>query len=170
MGDNMEFRKYRETDAAEILSWIANEREFKLWSADRYDKYPITSDDINDNYNECMKISAFYPMTLVDGEKIVGHLILRKPNLEENKIRLGFIIVDKKMRQKGYGRLLIKEAINYAKSFLNATEINLGVFANNENAYKCYTRIGFEEVGREEKALQFGSEYWDCVEMVLKEF
>ena len=108
-------------------------------------------------------------MTLVDGEKIVGHLILRKPNPEENKIRLGFIIVDNTMRKKGYGRLLINEAITYAKNELKASEINLGVFANNENAYKCYKSVGLVEVGREEKVLYFENETWDCVEMILKE-
>jgi len=165
----MELRKYQETDAIEILKWITTEKEFRLWSADRYGKYPITSDDINNNYNECMKNSDFYPMTLVDDEKIVGHIILRKPNPEENKVRLGFIIVDNTMRKKGYGRLLIQEAINYAKNELKASEINLGVFANNENAYRCYKSVGFVEVGREENALSFENEIWDCVEMVLKE-
>lgn len=164
----MELRKYQETDAIEILKWITNERELKLWSADRYNKYPITPYDINNNYNECMKISEFYPMTLVDNEKIIGHLILRKPEHEENKIRLGFIIIDNTMRKKGYGRLLINEAINYAKNVLNASEINLGVFANNENAYRCYKSVGFVEVGKEENALSFEHEKWDCIEMILK--
>ena len=165
----MELRKYQETDAIEILKWTTNEREFRLWSADRYGKYPITPDDINNNYNECIKKIDFYPMTLVDGEKIVGHLILRKPNPEENKIRLGFIIVDNTMRKKGYGKLLINEAIKYAKNELKAVEINLGVFANNENAYRCYKSVGFVEIGKEENALKFENETWECIEMVLKE-
>jgi RimJ/RimL family protein N-acetyltransferase len=165
----MKLRKYQETDAVEILKWTTNEREFRLWSADRYGKYPITPDDINNNYKECMRTSAFYPMTLVDKDKIIGHLILRKPNSNENKIRLGFIIVDNTMRKKGYGRLVISEAIKYAKDMLKASEINLGVFANNENAYSCYKSIGFEEVGREENALQFENETWDCIEMTLLE-
>ena len=165
----MELRKYQETDAVEILKWTTNEREFRLWSADRYDKYPISPDEINSNYQECMKTNAFYPMTLVDNGKIIGHLILRKPNPEENKIRLGFIIVDNTMRKKGYGRLLINEAIKYAKDVLNASEINLGVFANNENAYRSYKSIGFKEVGKEENALSFEDETWDCIEMILLE-
>ena len=48
----MKLRKYQETDATEILKWIENEREFKLWSADRYNNYPISPDDMNKNYNE----------------------------------------------------------------------------------------------------------------------
>ena len=37
----MKFRSYKEDDASIILSWISNEREFRLWSADRYENYPI---------------------------------------------------------------------------------------------------------------------------------
>ena len=36
----MNLRDYKESDAIEILSWIDSEREFRLWSADRYEKYP----------------------------------------------------------------------------------------------------------------------------------
>ena len=49
----MEFRKYQKEDAKEILSWIKTERDFRLWSADRYDKYPIKAEDINTNYEKC---------------------------------------------------------------------------------------------------------------------
>jgi RimJ/RimL family protein N-acetyltransferase len=165
----IKLRNYLDSDAQEILKWIKDEKALRLWSADRYETYPIKPEDITNNYKECMESAAFYPMTLVDKDKIIGHLILRKPNPDENKIRLGFIIVDNTMRKKGYGRLLISEAIKYAKDMLKASEINLGVFANNENAYSCYKSIGFEEVGREENALQFENETWDCVEMILLE-
>lgn len=49
----MYFRKYKEDDAKEILSWIKDEREFRLWSADRYNNYPALPSDINNNYLEC---------------------------------------------------------------------------------------------------------------------
>lgn len=41
----MILREYKETDANVILSWIKNEREFRLWSADRYETYPIVAYD-----------------------------------------------------------------------------------------------------------------------------
>ena len=48
----MNIRPYKEEDAKEILSWIKNEREFRLWSADRYNNYPALPSDINDNYSK----------------------------------------------------------------------------------------------------------------------
>ena len=164
----MEFRNYQENDAIEILKWIKTEKDFRLWSADRYEKYPALSEDINHNYAESQKNGLFCPMTLVENNKVIGHLILRKSKKGENAIRLGFIIVDDSLRGKGYGKQMINEAIQYAKENLHAEEINLGVFANNESAIRCYQSVGFEKVGIEKAVYQFQGENWDCIEMKLK--
>lgn len=164
----MELRKFKESDSNEILNWIENEREFRLWSADRYDSYPIEAKDINLNYKKSSELGNFYPMTLIDEENVIGHLILRNPNNNLSQIRLGFIIVNNKIRGKGYGKILIKKAIKFAKEELNASEINLGVFSKNGNAYKCYKSCGFEEVKTIKNAYKFNEEYWDCIEMNLK--
>ena len=157
-------REYKAEDAKEILKWIKNEREFRMWSADRYEKYPIEPEDINKNYS---KEENFYPMTLIEDEKIIGHLILRNPNGNKEVIRLGFIIVDSSIRGKGYGKKIILEAINYAKNELGAKEINLGVFTNNKSALECYKSVGFKIIEIQKDALKFYGEKWDCAEMVL---
>ena len=164
----MQFRSYKESDAEKIVNWIKNEREFRMWSADRYQNYPIKPKDINDNYEESKKISNFYPMTLIIDDKVVGHLILRNPDNDTSTIRMGYIIVDNNIRGKGYGRLLILEAIKYAKEKLNAKNINLGVFDCNENAIKCYKICGFEEIDIIKNAYNFENEIWNQIEMVLK--
>ena len=163
----MNLRRYKEDDAKEILNWIKNEKEFRLWSADRYESYPVTPSDINNNYEECEKKSKFYPFTLEDDGKVIGHLILRNPGENNEVIRLGFIIVDNSMRGKGYGKQLIEYAINYAKEKLGAKEINLGVFTNNEGALRCYKSVGFKVTEVKKNAYQFYNESWDCAEMLL---
>lgn len=164
----MLFREYIESDAEIILTWIKNEREFRLWSADRYDSYPISAKQINDNYKSSKENSLFYPMTLEDNKKIVGHLILRNPSNEDSKVvRLGFIIVDVSLRGRGYGKKLINEAIKFAKGNLNATKITLGVFENNDAALRCYTSSGFKIVSREDNVFTFNDEKWNILEMEL---
>lgn len=162
----MLLREYKETDANIILSWIKNEREFRLWSADRYGSYPIEPKDINNNYLECQKNSFFYPLTLEDEGKVIGHIILRKQNMDDDVIRLGFIIVDSSIRGKGYGRKLIEESFKYSEEKFNINKFSLGVFANNENAFNCYKKVGFKIIGIEKNSYQFHNENWDCVEMI----
>lgn len=164
----MILRRYKKDDASKILSWIQNERDFRLWSADRYESYPIEPKDINNNYHKCQKETDFYPFTLEDEGNVIGHLILRRPEKNTNIIRMGYIIIDNSIRGKGYGKILINEAIKYAKERLNAEEINLGVFTCNENALHCYESVGFEIFDIEKKAYQFYDEEWDCAELILK--
>ena len=111
----MNLREYIESDAKEILSWIKTERELRLWSWERYKNYPVTPKDINDNYNEFKEKGEFYPMTLIDNEKIVGHLILRYPTEDKTLVRIGFIIINSDIRGKGYGKAIISEAMKYAR-------------------------------------------------------
>lgn len=40
-------RPYKACEAQTITKWIIDEYAFRQWSADRYEKYPITSDDMN---------------------------------------------------------------------------------------------------------------------------
>ncbi len=163
----MELREYKDSDAKIILTWINNEREFRLWSADRYGDYPVNENDINNNYHGCSK-NNFYPLTMVDGDKVIGHLILRNPTSDKSVIRMGFIIVDSSIRGHGYGKKIIELAINYAREKLSAKEINLGVFTCNTSALNCYQRSGFEIVDIEKNAYTFYDENWDCAEMILK--
>ncbi len=163
----MELRKYKNSDAKTILTWIGTERELRLWSADRYNNYPISEVDINNNYKECSK-DGFYPLTMIDDNHIIGHLILRNPTSDKSIIRMGFIIVDNKKRGCGYGKKIIELAIKYAKEKLHAKEINLGVFTCNTSALKCYEKSGFVVVDIEKNAYNFHGEKWDCAEMILK--
>lgn len=42
----LRLRPYKACDAAAITKWIKSEYAFRQWSADRYEHYPITSDDM----------------------------------------------------------------------------------------------------------------------------
>ena len=46
----LRFRTFAASDADIIKDWTDDEYAFRLWSADRYDHYPISGKDICDNY------------------------------------------------------------------------------------------------------------------------
>ena len=166
----MLLRTYKKEDAEKILKWVKNEREFRLWGACRHDSYPVTPNDINKNYSKRKDIYNFYPMTLEEDGKVIGHLILRLGDHDTTKeiVRLGHVIVDSSIRGKGYGKILINNAIKYARETLGAKKISLGVFLNNEGALHCYESVGFRITKIEKNAYQFYDEQWDLAEMILK--
>ncbi len=148
-------------DASIILSWCKNKHELRLWSADRYKDYPGTTDEMVRLYEGEGK----FPLTMVEGSRIVGHILLRYPSEDKEVIRLGFVIVDEELRNKGYGRELLRLAIDYARDNLHAKRITLGVFCNNRPALECYKSVGFTIIGNDSYIID--GEKWKEYEMEL---
>ena len=164
----LRLRPYKACDAATIVSWIGDETAFRKWSADRFSAYPITAADLNRHYEAMADSDSFYEFTAFDGTGIVGHLIMRFTDEKKTVLRFGFVIVDAGKRRKGYGREMLELAIRYAFDILRVEKITLGVFENNEPAYRCYRAAGFQDVPGDERACyMIENEAWSCREMEL---
>lgn len=168
--DQLRIRQYKTIDAEKIVSWIKDEKALRKWSSDRYGEYPITAEDINYKYlqcnGDCEEPDNFYPITAVDENGPVGHLIMRYTNKAKTVIRFGFIIVDDSKRGMGYGKRMIQMAMCYAFDMLKAEKITLGVFDNNPSAYHCYKAAGFKEVSMEQDIVfEILGEKWKCIEL-----
>lgn len=165
-------RQYKTVDADVILSWCKDEREFRKWTADRYPHYPVTAQEMNYKYvdcnGDCAEPDNFYPMTACDEDGPVGHFIMRYTDMAHKTLRLGFVIVDSQKRCCGYGRQMIVLALDYAFRISGADTVTIGVFDNNEQAYRCYTSAGFTEVSVEQQAVcNVLGEQWKVVEMAI---
>ncbi len=158
----MTLRPFTINDAPIILSWIKDETAFRKWSADRYPVYPPMPEDMLAQYES----GVIFPFTAIDGEgKVVGHIMLRYPNLSKTVIRLGFVIVDDNLRGKGYGKQMLRLAIQKAKNEFGAKKITLGVFDNNPSAFHCYESVGFKVIGTD--SYQIDGEEWTGKEMEI---
>lgn len=162
----LRLRPFKETDSSYILNWIKNEEAFYKWSANRYKAYPPKPEDMIEMYEEASESGNFFPMTAIDDDGLVGHLILRYTDEKNKEVRFGFIIVDSEKRGKGYGKRMLQLAVKYAKKFLGAKRITLGVFENNPSAKFCYESVGFRETDFIEMFPVMGEE-WKCIDMEI---
>lgn len=165
---NLTLRPYQPSDAAVITSWVKSEYLMRKWCADRYERYPVTPDDMNSYYERYIDGKHTCALTMVDGDNIVGYITLRIPSDDTTERRLGFVIVDDARRGCGLGKALVSMAVKYAFDALGATKVSLGVFENNPSAIGCYESAGFIRVPKAEKECYecFG-EIWNCIEMEL---
>ena len=164
----LRLRPYKACDAAAIVSWIGDEIAFRKWCADRFPSYPITAEDLNRHYDSLADSDSFYEMTAFDETGAGGHLILRFTDEAKTVLRCGFVIVDSRKRGRGYGREMLQLAIRYAFEILKAERITLGVFENNEPAYRCYLAAGFRDVETARpETFRIGNEDWACREMAI---
>ncbi len=168
----LRLRQYKPCDAKIIASWIKDERSLRKWSWDRFGEFPITAEDINKKYMEnngdCSQPDNFYPMTAFDETGVVGHLILRFTDEDKKVIRFGFVIVDDEKRGKGYGKEMLKLALQYAFEIFGAEKVTLGVFSNNPSAYHCYKAVGFQDAVKEKATTdRVMEEEWTVLEMEI---
>lgn len=164
----LRLRPYKKCDAEYIVSWIKDEVVFRKWCADRYDKYPISAEDINKHYDDVAYKDDFYQMTAFDDTGIVGHLIMRFIDEDKKILRFGFVIVDYMKCGKGYGKEMLELALKYSFEILKVNKVTLGVFENNEPAYYCYKSVGFKETSKSEvKYFHVLQEAWKCLELEI---
>ena len=163
----MILRDFVKEDAPIRAGWIRSEDELYKWSADRFNKYPLSGDDINENYDPQIESGRFHPLTAADnGGEVVGHFIIRYPRADDDSsVRFGFVIVNPAYRGRGYGREMLRLAIGYVKDNFPVSRIDLGVFENNEAARRCYEAVGFKEYSRRECRMPIGT--WNCTDMEL---
>lgn len=159
-------RPYQPSDAAVITSWLKSECLMRQWCANRYERYPVTTEDMNTYYERYIDGQQSHALTMTDGDDIVGYITLRTPANDSTEQRLGFVIVDASKRGCGFGKALVSMAVKYAYEELGATKVSLGVFENNPSAIHCYEAAGFHRVSRpESESYQCLGETWNCIEM-----
>lgn len=160
-------RPYKISDAKIIASWITDEEEYYSWCAGIIKGFPVTEDTIWSFYDKNIKSNtrALWFMACED-ESPFGFIQIRYPEESNEVVRLGFVIVDKELRGKGYGKIMLKLAITYCFDCLNASRITLGVFEKNIHAYKAYASVGFSNT-KQSKVERFMDKDWVCNEMVL---
>lgn len=167
----LKLRKYQKEDAKEIVTWIKDEKAFHQWSADLFGKYPIKAEDLQEHYTSAQKSMQddFLPMTAYNEQGIVGQFFIRFPEKGKKTARFGFVIVDDTKRGQGYGKEMIRLALEYAFTQLKVEKVTLGVFENNPPAYYCYKAAGFTETEQAEpEYYAIMGERWKCIELECK--
>lgn len=165
---SLTLRPYLPSDAATITSWLKSEYLMRQWCADRYERYPVTPEDMNAYHAMYIDGQRSRALTMTDGDDIVGYITLRIPADDSTEQRLGFVIVDDSKRGCGLGKALVSMAVKYAFETLEATKVSLGVFENNPSAIHCYESAGFRRVSLPEtENYECLGETWNCIEMEL---
>lgn len=103
--------------------------------------------------NLSMYLSRIYPDSnsvikwcyINENDENIGSIWLEK--VDENILKLGVFIADKKYRNKGLGTLAIKEMLDFAK-INNYKAVTLNVRVENHRAFNTYQNLGFKKINQ----------------------
>lgn len=163
----LRLRPYKSCDCEKIAEWIKDETVFLKWGGKLFGDFPIAPDVIDQKYRlnngDCVEPDNFYPWTAFDDENgVVGHFIMRYINGDNKILRFGWVVVDNSLRGNGYGKQMLSAGLKYAFEILGVDKVTIGVFENNDSAYKCYKSVGFVKTELVDK------EPWNVIEMEIK--
>ena len=157
----LRLRPYTEDDADTILSWSKDESAFYKWTAGVLGAYPIGKEQ----FGFVKKLMAF---TAVDDDAVIGFFTMRRPSEGFDELRFGFVVVDPEKRGRGYGKRMLQLGIKFAGEIYGAKKVSLGVFENNQSAYRCYKAVGFQDTVLEEtETYTVLGEEWKCLELEM---
>ena len=167
MSNELIIKPYSSSYAKTILSFTSDIESFYRWSAGVLGTYPIDEVKFNDRIKELKSSKLFYPYVVKLEEEVIGFFTLRYKIESVNDLTIGFVIIDPKYRGCGYGKKMLELAINLAFSKYKSDSVNLRVFKDNVDAYKCYKSCGLKEKGIKD-SYKIMDKDWEVIEMDLK--
>jgi ribosomal protein S18 acetylase RimI-like enzyme len=101
------------------------------------------------------------------GDSLIGTLRLEQYQRarERHKVDLAAVYVMRDFASKGVGRRLIEEALVAARKLGGIENLSLTVTSENLAALRLFAKIGFQEFGREKRAIKAEAAYYDRLYM-----
>lgn len=164
----MRIRPYIESkDYEHLENWIDNEKTHALWCANLI-SYPVTKEKLHAflEKNAIDWTDSAYVATDDDGA-VIGFFCY-SVNVKDNSGFLKFIIVDSRIRGKGYGRQMLQLALQYAFHITGADAVQLNVFEENIAAKQCYEKLGFIEKDISKDVFKYKNELWSRCHMIIQ--
>ena len=161
----MKLRPYEETDFETVKSWVDDERIHALWCANLI-RYPLEKENfaqVLQKGKERLGERAFIAETQ-EGKPAGFICYCLQPETGTGMLR--FVILDPKLRGRGYGREMVFQTAQYAFEETGAKAVKLVVFSANAAAKHCYLSAGFIEQDTTENAFQYKEETWGRCNMV----
>jgi len=164
----MRLRPYNSTsDYPYVEKWVENERIHALWCANLI-PYPLSEDSLREFLEKDAREWGGCAFVATEDNGVPMGFFVYSLNLAENTGFMKLILLDGRLRGRGYGPQMCRLALKYAFEITGAQAVQLNVFDVNARARKCYEKAGFRQRSITEAALQYGEEQWGRLNMAAE--
>ena len=97
----------------------------------------------------------------------VGNCDIQNLSVRNRRAEVGIVIGEPDARGQGYGTEAIRLLADYAFNVLNLHSLMLWTYEYNVAGQRCYTKVGFREIGRRRASRWHAGRFWDEIAMDL---
>lgn len=161
----IKLEKFNSADFAKLISWIVSEKAMVQFSGSIF-TFPLTNDQLEKYIS--LESRIVYKVIDVITREVIGHAELNNIDFKNKHASICRVLIgDKLNRNKGYGKLIIKELVRVGFEELKLHRIDLRVFDFNQQAIQCYLDCGFAKEGLLKDTTKMGEEYWSTYNMSI---
>lgn len=106
-----------------------------------------------------------YGIVELETDKLIGTCGFINIDKDNRNAEIGIFIGVISRWNKGFGTEAMNLLLDYGFNYLNLQNVFLQLYAFNENAFACYRKIGFKEIGRRRQALYRNRKFHDIIYM-----
>lgn len=135
--DAVHLRTTRSEDIDELMSWFTDQESIASWGGPAF-RHPFTPE----TFHEDCRWQDMASFVLVNSNaSIVGFGQLYE---RSGRTHLARIAVNPDLRNRGYGRILMRKLLEQGDSLFGFPEYSLFVLMHNTSAQRLYSSVGFE--------------------------
>ncbi|MDG0054657.1 GNAT family N-acetyltransferase [Paenibacillus sp. P2(2022)] len=106
-------------------------------------------------------------IALQEDDRVIGDIALQDMDSLNRSANIRIAINEQGNQGKGYGTEALVLMLGYGFGICNLHRIELNVFDFNEQAIRCYEKVGFQREGVQRDALYYNHQYHDSILMSM---
>jgi RimJ/RimL family protein N-acetyltransferase len=157
--------KFEQSDYNRLIGWVDSESSLFQFSGPLF-SFPLTREQLDAYVRPDNRL--VFKVIDIDTEEVIGHAELNNIDTRSRNARICRVLVGRnELRNKGYGKAIIKELIRIGFEEMNLHRLDLAVYDFNHGAIKCYQHCGLEIEGHLRDTTRVGDVYWSSYAMSI---
>lgn len=161
---------FTEADFPDLIRWIDTEEKLVTWAGSLF-LFPLTEASLRwyiDQTNVAFESDAFVYKPVLDDGRCIGHVSLGGLSWKNRSARISRVLIAPEFQGKGYCRPMMEALLSIGFETLYLHRIELGVYAHNKAAIRCYESTGFRIEGiQRDVILKEDGSWWSRAEMSI---
>lgn len=168
----IDLRAFERKDFSRLIEWVKSPAFLLQWAGPIF-SFPLDEPQLARYLEKPHGVRSgrkIFKAVHSGTHEVIGHIELDDLDWGNKSGRLCRVLVgDPSLRGKGIGVQMTRKILEVGFNQLGLHRIDLVVFDFNEEALRCYERVGFVKEGRLRDARRIGSEYWSLYQMSILE-